>query len=227
MIRSTASKVMWVGRAAVFLVGLVVILALVFGVATTALAGTGVGAAFNLGKVNTVNKLSTLVGSTASSMLMVDNNGSGTALYLKVGQGTDPATKTVAPMKVDSQQVVTNLNADQLDGRDSNDFDPLLAYIGSTGNQSNSPDVISSQKVKTGTYTVEFGRDVSNCHRVAMLAQGNDFGFLNPANVTGTKGEVSTFRPFAVENNLNKVGVNTFDSAGTAADRSFELAVYC
>jgi hypothetical protein len=41
MIRSAASKVMWVGRAAVFVVGLAVILALVFGIASAALAGNG------------------------------------------------------------------------------------------------------------------------------------------------------------------------------------------
>jgi hypothetical protein len=37
MIRSVVGKVMWVGRATVFLVGLAVTLALVFGVATAAL----------------------------------------------------------------------------------------------------------------------------------------------------------------------------------------------
>ena len=112
MTRTIFSKVMWVGRATVFLVGLAVILALVFGVATTALAGTGVGASFNLGKTNTVNAISKLVGSTASSMLMVDNNGTGTALDLKVGDpNAAPATKQVAPMKVDSQAEVANLNA--------------------------------------------------------------------------------------------------------------------
>ena len=39
--RSAFSKVMWVGRATVFLVGLAVVLALVFGAATTALGATG------------------------------------------------------------------------------------------------------------------------------------------------------------------------------------------
>jgi hypothetical protein len=122
MLRSAASKVMWVGRATVFMVGLAVILALLFGVATTALAGTGVGATFNLGKKNTVDRLSQLVGSTASSMLKVDNDGTGTALDLRVGQGTDPTTKTVAPMKVDSQVKVANLNSDELDGKDESAF---------------------------------------------------------------------------------------------------------
>jgi hypothetical protein len=37
MLRSTASKAMWVGRATVFFVGLAVILALVFGVTSMAL----------------------------------------------------------------------------------------------------------------------------------------------------------------------------------------------
>jgi len=51
-------------------------------VATTALAGTGVGAVFTLGKTNKVDAISKLVGSTAGSMLVVDNNGTGSALAL-------------------------------------------------------------------------------------------------------------------------------------------------
>jgi hypothetical protein len=41
MIRSAVGKVMWVGRATVFLVGLSVILAVVFGVASAALGANG------------------------------------------------------------------------------------------------------------------------------------------------------------------------------------------
>ncbi len=41
MIRSVAGKVMWVGRATVFLMGVAVILALLFGVASTAFAHKG------------------------------------------------------------------------------------------------------------------------------------------------------------------------------------------
>jgi hypothetical protein len=40
---SLLKNVMWVGRATTFLVGLAVILALMFGVATASLAGTGAG----------------------------------------------------------------------------------------------------------------------------------------------------------------------------------------
>jgi hypothetical protein len=115
MLRSTVSKVMWVGRATVLLVGLAVILAAVLGVATAALAGTGVGAAFNLGRLNTVNQISRLVGKTDAPMLRVDNNATGTsatALDLQVEPGH-------APMKVNSSTQVAGLNADKLDGVDS------------------------------------------------------------------------------------------------------------
>ena len=123
MIRTAAKKVAWVGRTASMVFGLALVLALLFGVASMALAGTGVGGVFNLGQKNTVDRITQLVGSTAGAMFKVDNDGSGTALDLRVGSPTDdPATKTVAPMKVDSQQVVTNLNADKVDGEDSGSF---------------------------------------------------------------------------------------------------------
>ena len=102
---------MWLGRATTFLVALAAIVALSVGLASAALAGTGVGAAFNLGKTNTVDALCSLVGST-SSMLKVDNNGSGTALDLRVGPSTTPADqKAAAPMKVDSRAMVATLTA--------------------------------------------------------------------------------------------------------------------
>jgi hypothetical protein len=50
MIGSMVSKVMWVGRATVFVVGLAVIVALLFGVATTALGANG--DFFKLGRSN-------------------------------------------------------------------------------------------------------------------------------------------------------------------------------
>jgi hypothetical protein len=118
MLRSAASKVMWVGRATVFLVGLAVILALVLGLASTALAGMGVGAPFNLGQTNTVDRVSTLV-----------NNGVGPALNLRVGPVTaTPANNPEAPMRVNSQKVVTHLNADKLDGMHASELQEPRGY---------------------------------------------------------------------------------------------------
>jgi hypothetical protein len=102
MLRNAASRVMWVGRATVFFVGLAVILALVFGVTSMALGANG--DPFILGKA--ANKASRVTGLVKS--------GAGPALSLKVGSGP--------PLAVNSSAQVTNLNADMIDGLDSTDL---------------------------------------------------------------------------------------------------------
>ncbi|HJQ30298.1 MAG TPA: pertactin-like passenger domain-containing protein [Rubrobacter sp.] len=123
MLRSTASKVMWVGRATVFLVGLSVILALIFGAASAALGANG--DSFILGKAaNTATNMTGLVGNiadTTKAALSIRNTRGGSALALRVGSPT-VAANDVAPMKVNSTKKVDNLNADTLDGLDSTDF---------------------------------------------------------------------------------------------------------
>ena len=118
MLDRIVSAVIWVGKATVFLVGLAVLLALALSVGSVALAGTGVGANFNLGKKNTVNRLSQLVGSADNALLRIDNGNAGanaTALDLQVEPG-------VAPMTVNSSTQVNNLNVDLLDGRSASSF---------------------------------------------------------------------------------------------------------
>jgi hypothetical protein len=83
--------------------------------ATSAMAGTGIGAVFNLGKTNKVNATSSLTGRASGTMLAVTNKGSGPALGLSVGKGT-------APFKVNSRTEVTNLNAGLLGGLASANF---------------------------------------------------------------------------------------------------------
>jgi len=120
---------MIVGRATTFMVGLAVILALTVGLATTALAGTGVGARFQLGKTNTVNAITKLVGSVAGPSLQIDNNSTNanaTALDLQVEAGK-------APMRVNSETKVSNLNADELDGKSAGEIGVNgLERVGST-----------------------------------------------------------------------------------------------
>jgi hypothetical protein len=99
--KSAVSKVMWVGRATVFLVGLAVIVALVFGVASMALGANG--KPFILGQKNTASKVSRLV-----------KSGVGPALQLNVDSGP--------PLGVNSSEKVTNLNADQVDGKSDTAF---------------------------------------------------------------------------------------------------------
>jgi hypothetical protein len=114
MTKTIFKKVVWLGRATTFLVGLAVILALTVGLATAALAGTGVGARFQLGQTNTVNAVTKLVGSVAGPSMVVDNNSTNaaaTALDLQVEPGK-------APMKVNSQTKVANLTAEKVDDVD-------------------------------------------------------------------------------------------------------------
>jgi hypothetical protein len=108
MIRSMVSKVMWVGRATVFAVGLAVIVALLFGVATTALGANG--DFFKVGRFN-----------SASSVSVLDKSGAGPALRLRVGRG--------APLAVNSSRKVDSLNADKVDGKDSSVLMPAQTYV--------------------------------------------------------------------------------------------------
>jgi len=117
MMRSAVSKVMWVGRATVFMVGLAVTLALVLGVATTALGATG--ASFILGKPNSAETPTSLVSTLSKATqaaLSVTNKSGGPALSLGVLSGK-------APIKVNATAgTATNLSADKLDGKDSTEF---------------------------------------------------------------------------------------------------------
>ncbi len=117
MLRSAASKVIWVGRATVFMVGLAVILALLFGVVTTAAAHTDVdNKLFHLDHNNVATTFTKLTGNLAGPVLRVDNNGSGPALYLGVGADKPPLTVKAGA------GTATNLSADKLDGLDSSAF---------------------------------------------------------------------------------------------------------
>jgi hypothetical protein len=114
--RSAASKVMWVGRAAVMPVALAVMLVLVFG-ATPASAHKGYKGLLYLGHNNAIAKATTLVGKVATgSALVVKNPSGGSALGLKV-------SPSQAPLTVNAEAgTATNLSADKLDGKSEEDF---------------------------------------------------------------------------------------------------------
>jgi hypothetical protein len=110
-------KVMWVGRATTFCVGLAVVLAVAFGVGTTALAAVP-GDPFKLGRLNTVDRLTSLAGTVAGPLLRLDNNGGGPALALESEAGKAPLTVNAEAGKA------ANLDADRLDGQDASAFLP-------------------------------------------------------------------------------------------------------
>src|SRR5215216_6035512 len=124
MFRAIFPRVMWVGRAAVFTVGLAVILAVVFGVASMAFAANG--DPWILGQPNTATAITKLAGAAGVNgpMLQLINNDADTndtALSLVVEDGEPP-------MKVTSDTRVVNLNSDKLDNKDSAAFLPSEIY---------------------------------------------------------------------------------------------------
>jgi hypothetical protein len=123
MIRSVANKVMWVGRTTSIVLGLALVLAVIFGVASMALAAVP-GDPFRLGRLNTISALTELVGRRDGAMLRVENNSTGAqahALNLRVASGK-------VPLKVNSAAKVANLNSDELDGMDASALMPARTY---------------------------------------------------------------------------------------------------
>jgi hypothetical protein len=123
MLRNVGSKVVWMARATTTVVGLAIMLALVVGVASAAFGANGGN--FILGSLNnTATALTRLVGNVNGSAMQVVNNNAGTddsALSLSVQSGE-------APMRVNSSKVVTNLNADKLDGQEASDLAEPRGY---------------------------------------------------------------------------------------------------
>ncbi len=115
MLRSTGWKLVRVAKGVALLGGFAVGLALILGVATTALAAVP-GDPFELGETNTINNaLTKLAGSNAGGpMLVVDNDSTAAgsrALDLRVEPGR-------APINVNADAGrAANLNADKVDGK--------------------------------------------------------------------------------------------------------------
>ncbi len=115
MLKAIFSRVLWLARGTSMVLGLTVMLAVVLRVTTTSLAAVP-GDPFKLGRVNSIDRLSALVGSASGALLRVDNDGGGPALSLEANAGRPPLTVNSAAGKA------TNLNADELDGKDSARF---------------------------------------------------------------------------------------------------------
>ncbi len=209
MVRSALSKVAWVGRTASMVFGLALVMALVVGVATTAIGATGGN--FILGKANGATSVSKLTASVAGPALTLVNNSTAaaaTALNISVASGKPP-------LKVNGAAgTATNLSADKLDGRNSSEFvqtsEAMSAVVDSNGNLLRGEGATLATKDGTGSYFVVFNREVESCAWVATL--------------NGSSGEISVDR---LGPNTALLEVETRDSSGTVQDRPFSLAVHC
>lgn len=201
-------RILWMGRSTATMMGLAVMVALVLGVATTALAAVP-GDPFKLGKINPIDRLTALVGSTNDPMLKVDNSSSGddaTALDLQVEPGKPP-------MKVNSATRVARLNADRLDGQDA----PLLMRVNSNGTLSSNDTVATvTHSPNSGYYQLDFvDRAVAGCVYQATLVGGPDGG------------EIAVYPNSAVADRLAVITTRNGLDFNARYDRNFHLVLYC
>lgn len=247
MVRDALGKVMWVGRATVFCVGLAVILALVIGTASVALAAVP-GDPFKLGQVNSINRLSTLVGNTTGPMLRVQNKGTGTAADLRVQAGKPPMTvnstgripRLNADM-VDGKHVSAFLpkngkavDSDKLDGKDSTEFyeaGSKVADADRLDGLDSTSFVRSRWAVIRADGTIARGRGVSSIW-TKKLGTGH-YRVVFDASIHNCAYAVTTTDAFAGQTGvkdgsfLDEVEVFTTNSAGTRVDLPFHLVVTC
>jgi hypothetical protein len=143
MTKKIFPRIMLVGRAVVFMVGLAAVLFLTL--AVVADAADARVPSLKKGVINAVSSATTLVGDIAYPIVRLDNDGAGTALDLQVEPGN-------APMTVNSSAKVANLNADQLDGKD-------VSQIGVNGRQVVQPATFAnSASPKSSTATCPSGK---------------------------------------------------------------------
>lgn len=91
----------------------------------------------------------------------------------------------------------------------------LFAQVAADGTNDNSSGSVTVTKLGTGTYEVDFGRDISNCAFTATIGPSGPSSASGQINVADRSG------------NANAVFVDTNDAAGASADRPFQLIVVC
>ena len=209
MLRSATRKVMCVVRGMALFGGAAVTLALLLGVGTAALAAVP-GDPFKLGQNNTINALTRLTADSNGAAMRVQNTNAGindTALDLIV-------QPFEAPMKVNSDRLVTNLNADSLDGADATQIGhESWAVINSDGTviRGRRVDEFFTKRLSTGEYKVAFNHTVDTCAYTATTTNGF-------AGQTGVR---------LGGDGLTELIVYTTSSDGTPANLPFNLIVTC
>ena len=206
MLRSAASKVMWIGRATVFMVGLSVILAVVFGVASMALGANG--NPLILGQGNVATAITSLGGPVGvdGPMLRITNNNpdtDDTALSLNVG-------RREAPMTVSSAAKVTNLNADRLDGKH-------LTQIGVNG--------LQRVEVESAENSVSSKQTTASCPSGKVLV-GTGFDIFGGKSGTSPNQETEVMMDFVIPGG-SSVTAAAYEDEATGADWSVKAIAIC
>src|SRR5215207_10689468 len=167
MVRRIAKKVAWVGRTASMVFGLALVLALVFGMASTAFGITGGN--FILGSLNNtataITKLTGTVGGGPALQVSNPSTATGsTALDLQVATGK-------APMKVNSDTQVANLNSDKVDGLDASQLGGLsgVEQVGVAGVENSNDIKVTFATCPEGKVAIGGGARMNGFIDVAAL----------------------------------------------------------
>ncbi len=154
------------------------------------------------------------------------SNSGSTVGSFQVGT-TSAVNNNVAPFTTNAGGVVTNLNADHVDGLSATQIESQavstavsqagtasralssIAAVSATGVLEKTRGATASTNTGTGTYVVTFGASIANCVYQATIA-GATAGI-----VTTTQASATT------------VSVSTFDDAGAATSLPFQLTVNC
>jgi hypothetical protein len=154
------------------------------------------------------------------------SNSGSTVGSFQVGT-TSAVNNNVAPFTTNAGGVVTNLNADHVDGLSASQIESQavstavsqagtasralssIAAVSATGVLEKTRGATASTNTGTGTYVVTFGASIANCVYQATIA-GATAGI-----VTTTQASATT------------VSVSTFDDAGAATSLPFQLTVNC
>ncbi len=163
-LKKVLSRIWWLGRGTATMLGVAVMLAVVFGAGTTALAAVP-GDPFKLGKLNRIDEISILAGSDSGALLRINNNGSGPALDLRIEEGE-------APMKVDSDTRVANFNADKVDGYSADQLVRVASVTGDSPLRDGTTGTVATTRINapaSGFLVIDAGSDFSSFNGDAFV----------------------------------------------------------
>jgi hypothetical protein len=206
MLKSAARKALWVIKGMALFGGAVVTLALVFGVASVAFGDDGDN--FVLGQNNVATALTKLTANRDGVAMQVKNTNPGLndpALNLTVDPGE-------APMRVNSDGLVANLNADKLDGESADQIGVLIL------SHANDDSPFDSDSPKTATAECPGSKEV--------VGTGYDLGGVATGTPPNQQTDVVVTSVIPLEN-TDSVYVSAIEEVPTSRDWSIRATAIC
>ena len=195
-------------------------------------AMAAVGQALRIGKANTADARTRLIGDVDSSNLQIVNQGTGTALDLRVQPGSPP-------LLVNRAQRVPRLNADRVDGKHASDFlgaaataadSDLLDGLDSTAFLGSTATAVNADKVDGKDSTAFLGAGAKAAD--SDLLDGLDSTAFLPVAGTATNADTldgfdagQLFRVASAENNVIEEDVFGSGDSGDVVSVSIEAPV--